>query len=81
MIFTIRHHIKNREFIYQIYSSKSKDLENFYNTEKIEIDKKDCDSNWFSYPHLFKMNNKWFAICNKDDFGKYKDLVLFNVEF
>ncbi len=81
MLFTIRHHIKDREFIYKIYSAKTKDFENFYDTKNVEIEKKECDSDWFSYPHLFKLNDKWYAVCNQDDFGKYKDLVLFDVIF
>ena len=75
MIFSIRRKDKNNKNYYQIYESQSKDLINFYNTEKIEITGFN-DSKWFCYPNVFTLNDKKYVFLNQDDFGKNKNLLL-----
>jgi len=79
MLFSIRHQIIGREFRYDCYTAKTKNFVDFYQTQKIEIDQNYNNNTFISYPHLFKINEKWFLVCNQDDFGKYKNLLLFDV--
>lgn len=79
-LFTIRHKIEN-EYIYKFYYSKTSDFINFTETKLIEIDFKNTDSKWISYPNYFEINNKKYILSNSDDFGKNKNLILFEVSF
>ena len=77
-IFSIRHKVEGyNNYIYRLYKAETKDFENFYNTEEIKTNHKDYDINFLSYPYYFKFKNENFIICNQDEFGKSKNLVLF----
>lgn len=83
-IFSIRHKIEkytnysnNNDYIYRLYKSETKDFENFYNTEEIKTNHKDLNIEFLSYPSYFKYNNEQYLICNQNEFGKSKNLVLF----
>jgi len=77
MLFSIRHQIKYREFEYRIYTAKTHDFLNFYETT--EIISKVKGTNWLSYPHLFKFQDEYYMVSNQDDFGKEKELLLFSL--
>lgn len=79
MLFTIRHYLGNNEHKYEVYTSKTSDFVNFQETNLIEYERKE-QSLWLSYPHLFEYNNKWFMISNQNDFGKWKEPIIFQVE-
>lgn len=77
IIFSIRHKYEERnEYFYNIYSAKSLDLINFYDTKKIEIEDNLSNSKWYCYPDIFKINNEYFVLLNQDDFGKNKNTLL-----
>lgn len=84
MIFTIRHKINNyknysnnMDYIYKIYKSKSYDLINFFDTKEIIMINDKVITEFYSYPCYFEKNNEQYLICNQDDFGKLKSLLLF----
>lgn len=80
VIFSIRHKYENKdEYYYNIYSAKSKDLVNFYETTKIQIENNLSDSEWYCYPDVFKRNDKYYVILNQDDFGKSKETLIGNL--
>lgn len=79
--FTIRHLINNApEFIYKMYSAKTKDFMNFYETKEVSCINDLNDSQWYSYPSLFLQDNACYAVTNQDEFGKNKKVMLFTVE-
>jgi hypothetical protein len=81
VIFTIRHLINNKpEFIYKMYSSKTTDFINFTDTSEISCVNNVNDAKWYSYPSIFKHNDTFYALANQDEFGKNKNVLLFNVE-
>lgn len=76
IIFSIRHKFDDTSYYYKIYTSKSLNLEFFYDTEEIVIDDNITDSKWYCYPNIFKRNNKYYVLLNQDDYGKNKTLLL-----
>jgi hypothetical protein len=79
--FTIRHLINNApEFIYKMYSAKTKDFTNFYETKEVSCINDVNDAQWYSYPSLFLQDNNFYAVTNQDEFGKNKKIMLFAVE-
>ena len=81
VIFTIRHLINdNTEHIYKMYSSKTTDFINFTDTSEISCVNNVNDAKWYSYPSIFKHNDTYYALANQDEFGKNKNVLLFNVE-
>uniref|UniRef100_A0A6C0LZ83 Uncharacterized protein n=1 Tax=viral metagenome TaxID=1070528 RepID=A0A6C0LZ83_9ZZZZ len=82
IIFSIRHKHENKnEYYYNIYSSKSKDLINFYETKKVEIQNNISISNWYCYLEIFIKNDEYFILLNQDDFGKNKNTLIGNIFF
>jgi len=81
IFFTIRHLINNTpEFLYKIYSSKTTDFINFNETNEINSINEINDTKWYSYPSVFNINNKTYMVSNQDDYGKHKNVLLFEVE-
>jgi hypothetical protein len=81
IVFTIRHLINNTpEFIYKMYSSKTSDFITFTNTCEISSVNELNDTKWYSYPSIFNHNEEFYAVSNQDEFGKSKNVLLFNVE-
>jgi hypothetical protein len=77
-IFSIRHKVEgDNNYIYKLYKSETENFKNFNNTEEIKTNHKEIDINFLSYPSYFKYNNEQYLICNQDEFGKSKNLVLF----
>jgi hypothetical protein len=77
IFFSIRHKYENKnEYYYNIYSAQSKDLINFYETKKIQIENNLSDSDWYCYPEIFKNNNEYYILLNQDDFGKHKNTLI-----
>lgn len=82
IFFTIRHKYQNKnEYYYKIYTSMSKDLINFYNTEELKINNNITISKWYCYPEIFIKNNEYYILLNQDDFGKNKNTLLGKVKF
>ena len=83
IIFSIRHvSQENKEkYYYKIYSSKSKDLKYFYNTEPISIDNNITNTEWYCYPAILKVSEKYFILLNQDDFGKEKNTLVGELHF
>lgn len=82
IIFSIRHKIKNKnEYYYNLYSAKSLDLINFYNTKEIKVKNNLSSSKWYCYPEIFKKNNEYFILLNQDDFGKIKKTLIGKLYF
>ena len=80
VLFTIRHLINNDpDFIYKIYSAKTSNFINFFDTKEVIIDNNINDTKWYSYPSLFEYNNKFYAVSNQDEFGKNKNVLLYSV--
>ena len=78
ILFSIRHKISDiNDYIYKIYTAKTKDFINFTETNEVEIQKFEKQPLWFSYPSLFLYNNQEFMICNQDEFGKSKSPLIF----
>ena len=81
IIFSIRHLINNTpEFVYKIYSAKTRDFINFNETTEINCINKINDTKWYSYPSVSKINNKDYMVTNQDDYGKHKHVLLFEIE-
>ena len=83
-IFSIRHKIENYinksnnyDYIYKLYKSETIDFINFYKTEELKTNHKELDIDFLSYPYYFTFNNEKYLICNQDEFGKSKKLLLF----
>lgn len=77
IIFSIRHKYKDKnEYYYNIYSTKSLDLINFYDTKKIFINNNITNSKWYCYPEIFVKNNEYYILLNQDDFGKNKKTLV-----
>jgi len=80
ILFTIRHLINNDpDFIYKLYSAKTTDFTYFYETKEVIIENNINDTTWYSYPSLFEFNNKFYAVSNQNEFGKSKDVLLYEV--
>lgn len=81
LYFSIRHKVEkdihSSGFIYKIYTAKTKDLVNYYDTEEVKFINKELRSEWFSYPHYFTYKNEEYIICNQDDYGKNLEPVIF----
>lgn len=80
VLITIRHLISGNDFIYKVYSAKTKDFIQFYETRPVEIKNNKSDTKWYSYPSFFKFGDKFYGVSNQDDFGKEKKVLLFDVE-
>lgn len=81
ILFTIRHLINNDpDFIYKVYSAKTIDFIHFYETKEVIIENNINDTRWYSYPSLFEVNNKFYAVSNQNEFGKSKDVLLYSVD-
>lgn len=78
IIFSIRHKTDDY-FEYELYTAKTTDYINFFETEKISISNKQDDIKWLCYPYRFKFNNEYYLITNKNDFGKKTNVVLFKI--
>ena len=78
IIFSIRHKCDKElnKYYYRIYSSYTKDLRYFYNTNVITINNNITNSEWYCYPEIFKKENKYYILLNQDDFGKEKESLL-----
>ena len=78
IIFSIRYKFeeKQTDYYYKIYSSYTDNLKIFYDTKEISIENNITYSNWYCYPEIFKINNKYFILLNQDDFGKEKETLL-----
>jgi hypothetical protein len=79
IIFSIRHLKKNEEniFYYKIYEAESFDLIYYFNTNELELNIDNIDTEWICYPWKFQFNNKDYILCNQDDFGKEKYPIIF----
>lgn len=84
IIFSIRkkkHNTNVNSFIYENYFAYTNDFINYIDTTKIlfNLDYKDekIDTNFLTYPNFFIYKNKNYIITNQDDFGKEKNLLLF----
>ena len=82
LFFSIRHKLNdytnysnNMNFIYKIYVAYTEDFINYHDTQ--EIKKDNINSYFVSYPHMFEYNDINYIVCNQDDFGKQKKLLLF----
>lgn len=82
IIFSIRHLKKNEQniFYYKLYEAESLDLIYYFNTKELELNIDSIDTEWICYPWKFQFNNIDYIICNQDDFGKEKKLLLFKYE-
>ncbi len=77
ILFSIRHQIVDSStFMYKIYTANSNDLIHFYNTQEMEVDFHNINTEWLSYPSIFIKNNKEFIVCNQDEFGKSKGVLI-----
>lgn len=78
IIFSIRHvSVENQEqYYYKLYSSKSKNLKYFYQTQSIFINNQLTESDWYCYPSILKISKKYFVLLNQDDFGKKKKTLV-----
>jgi len=88
IIFTIRHKVdnyvnysNNEPYMYRLYSAKTLDFINFYDTCEIKIDDSAVPesrrSTFYSYPSVFRYNNRTYMVANQDEFGKSKEPILF----
>ena len=77
VIISIRHYSDKEynNFYYKIYEAYSKDLINYFNTKEINLETNN-NSKWYCYPWKFNFNNKTYIICNQDDYGKEKNLII-----
>ena len=66
-------------FEYKIYTSTTTDYITFFNTEEIIINNKPEEIQWLCYPFRFNSNNKYYLICNINDFGKNTNPVIFKI--
>jgi len=81
IIFSIRHFSENEKnnFYYKIYEAYSNNLLYYYNTKEINIEFNDnINSKWYCYPWKFNLNNIEYIVCNTDDYGKYKNPIIFS---
>ena len=65
----------NMSYIYECYVAKTNNFIDFYDTTRIDLNNYICD--FFSYPSFFEYNNNLYLVCNQDDFGKDKKLIIF----
>jgi len=80
IIFSIRHYsdVEKNNFYYKIYEAYSNDLIYFYNTKELNLELNDnINTEWLCYPWKFNFNNNDYIVCNQDDFGKYKNPVIY----
>ena len=76
VVFSIRHKYDDKnEYYYKLYTAKSLDLINFYNTEEIYVDNSISQSDWYCYPEIFNNSNNYYVLMNQDDFGKNKNTL------
>ena len=77
IIFSIRHKVKNNnQYYYKLYTAKSVDLINFYNTKEIMVENNITETKWYCYPDVFKKDGEYFILLNQDDFGKTKKTLI-----
>jgi len=62
---------------YTIYTSKTYDFINYFDTEELKFLFENSNINWYSFPFIFNNYNKKFCIVNQDDFGKKTEPVIF----
>jgi dTDP-4-amino-4,6-dideoxygalactose transaminase len=90
IIFSIRHKVddyvnysNNEPYMYKLYTAKTYDFINFYETHEIQVDdsqvQESARSTFYSYPSVFTYKDQTYIIANQDEFGKSKEPILFVV--